>query len=107
MCSAAQNEVLNTQLDESFDHLPQKHCLICFDRDLYGQTLLELEVPILELALDHNVNTAMEINDDYLEPIFRRARAYEVSQYTRGVDQNLDVSYLQREQLTQRDNQGR
>lgn len=91
LCTTPEKKLLKKQIkdDESYKPLPQKHSLICFDRELFGQMSLELEVPILELALDNNASTAIDIDDQCVVPLCRRASAYDVLEYTNGINTNI------------------
>ena len=55
----------------------QKHTLSCFDRELYSQMSLALEVPILVPALDNNAFTTLDTLEDATDQqISRKSRAY-------------------------------
>ena len=70
--------LIGKDCDATFKQPPQKHTLINYDRELFKQMSLDLEVPILEVALDNNT-----IADGYDVEItmpknVRKARAYNI-----------------------------
>ena len=82
LCSSLTKELRKKiKDDESYKPLPQKHSLVSFDRELFEQISLELEVPILEVAKDNNATCAlMDIDDQDVRIANRKPKAYEVLQ---------------------------
>ena len=75
---APAGKLLGQDSDLAFKPPPQKHTLINYDRELFKQMSLDLEVPILEVALDNNA-----IADGYESDIaspqnIRKSRAYNI-----------------------------
>jgi len=64
--------------DSAFKPPPQKHTLINYDRELFKQMSLDLEVPILEVALDNNAIADGYESDITTSQNIRKSRAYNI-----------------------------
>ena len=77
--------------DSAFKPPPQKHALIYYDRELFGQMSLDLEVPILEVAVDNNIVTEGDENDITLPKNMKKSRAYNVLEQHSRSDASRDA----------------
>ena len=106
-CSSPNSKLVRKQLqqrDEVSKPPPQKHTLICLDRELFGQMSLELEVPIFELAFDNNA--AIDLDEQNFQDVHRTSRAYSVLQNGSN-STNLLLTNLHKTEFLQHDNQGK